>query len=359
MTTSARAQALEAAHGDEAGIARAGADQIDAVRHGWIPSTAACARCTSARMSPAPPPGARRPPACRALRPARIDPDADARTIRPPSGETTTPRQRQSSVRDLCAYAPIGIWHPPPSRADDRAFGAQRHRRRPRRRSWHHVRARARIVVADLDGDDALTRRRHADVGRKRRRDPVGSSPAVAGRPRPGRARRSRRSRACAGAYRGSREPAETVRPGNSRVSCAIRRTLLVPIRGARPSVADDLLIEQSGQPAAVELGQHDAHRAGPRAAAPPRRAGRPGAAAGMSLLLWTARSISPASSASSISFTKRRLPPICDEAGVGQPVAGRLDDDDLARHASRVAAAAPRPRSPETARARCRASRA
>jgi len=32
-----------------------------------------------------------------------------------------------------------------------------------------------------------------------------------------------------------------------------------------------------------------------------------------MSLLLWTARSTSPLRSASSISFTNRRLPPICD----------------------------------------------
>ena len=40
-------------------------------------------------------------------------------------------------------------------------------------------------------------------------------------------------------------------------------------------------------------------------------------------------------SSASSISFTNSRLPPTSDSGALRQPVAGRLDDDDLARRSA------------------------
>ncbi len=115
---------------------------------------------------------------------------------------------------------------------------------------------------------------------------------------------------------------------GKSRVSCAIRLTLLVPIRGQLPSratsssnvtlVSDASLAEASADSLeaeagtlALSAGNTTASRASSRGSAAP--IARPlGSTTGMSLLLWTARSISPASSASSISFTKRRLPPIC-----------------------------------------------
>ena len=46
------AEMVEAMDGDEARIAGPGANQIDGrMPHGWMPSTAACACCTSARIS--------------------------------------------------------------------------------------------------------------------------------------------------------------------------------------------------------------------------------------------------------------------------------------------------------------------
>ena len=55
------------------------------------------------------------------------------------------------------------------------------------------------------------------------------------------------------------------------------------------------------------------------------------GRTVGMSFMECTARSIAPASSASSISLVKRPLPPASAERPVGDAVAAGLDDDDLA----------------------------
>ena len=59
------------------------------------------------------------------------------------------------------------------------------------------------------------------------------------------------------------------------------------------------------------------------------------GSAAGMSLLLCTAMSTVPASSASSISLTNSPLPPAVAQGHVGQPIPGGLDLDDLAPDAA------------------------
>ena len=137
--------------------------------------------------------------------------------------------------------------------------------------------ARSCIALANLDGDDALARRRHADLDRQQRRDAMRRAPDGAGRPRRGPAHRSRRRRACAAACRDCRERAGTWPPGNSRVSCAMRRTLLVPMRGARPSVSRTSIDQldalapgrQHDRVARILARQHAADRRA-RPAAPP-----------------------------------------------------------------------------------------
>ena len=96
--------------------------------------------------------------------------------------------------------------------------------------------------------------------------------------------------------------------PGNSRVNCAIRRTLLVPSDGDSPSAATTSLKDISAVRTVLD-GNTIASRGSSRASTAPtfKPSGR---IAGMSLLLWTARSISSRSNASSISLTNSRLPP-------------------------------------------------
>ena len=73
-------------------------------------------------------------------------------------------------------------------------------------------------------------------------------------------------------------------------------------------------------------------HRAGPRAAAPPPMASPSGRTAGMSLLLCTARSISPREQRVLDLLDEQPLAADLRERRILQPIAGGLDDDD-ARH--------------------------
>ena len=96
------------------------------------------------------------------------------------------------------------------------------------------------------------------------------------------------------------------VAPGSRRWSWVMRRMLLVPRHGVEPRMADTASIVR-GTPAC---------RAGSTSASHGVARGRNaamtspgGSTTGRSLVLCTARSIDPASSASSISLTNRRLP--------------------------------------------------
>ena len=100
---------------------------------------------------------------------------------------------------------------------------------------------------------------------------------------------------------RGAREQPRELRDAPDAARADARRAARA--LGRRPRASDAASAAPAARP----------RRADPRAAARRRSRARPGSTAGMSLLLWTARSISPASSASSISFTNSRLPPISD----------------------------------------------
>ena len=75
-----------------------------------------------------------------------------------------------------------------------------------------------------------------------------------------------------------------------------------------------------------------------------------------MSFALWTATSIAPASSASSISLTNSRLPPTSDSGADLQAIARRLDDDELGGDAGRLEPRRDGPRLPQRQRAAARA---
>src|SRR5262245_52296626 len=95
---------------------------------------------------------------------------------------------------------------------------------------------------------------------------------------------------------------------GRSRVSCATRRTLPVPIDGDWPRAAtrSSTLVGPDDWPRLPRTTASNGFSRG----STPAIARPPGSTAGMSLLLWTARSISRRRSASSISFTNSRFPP-------------------------------------------------
>ena len=162
------AQAFEAVHGDEAGIARAGADQIDGrILHGCMAFHGRRARAaTSARISSAP-----RASSCSATRAARrrsgsrTEPVASARA---PSRAVQRNHDRRRCAPSSPATSRV--------RADRHLAPAAQSRRRPRARPSSAARAvgivdassparvHASSSLANFDRDDALTRRRHADV---------------------------------------------------------------------------------------------------------------------------------------------------------------------------------------------------
>ena len=110
--------------------------------------------------------------------------------------------------------------------------------------------------------------------------------------------------------------------------SCALRRTLLVPIDGRSPRTASavaELALATRIARAGSTMASRGSSRGSTAATSRPS-----GSTAGMSFALWTARSISP---------LEQRVLDFLDEqplaAGFGQrralqPIAGRLDDDDL-----------------------------
>ena len=110
----------------------------------------------------------------------------------------------------------------------------------------------------------------------------------------------------------------------------------LAPRRGGADEAPRGSAAMRSAPPA------RSAHRAGPRAADGTRCASPRAGSVGMSFSEWTARSIAPASSASSISLVKRPLPPIIGERPCGHAVAGGADGhESRSRRARRVPACA------------------
>ena len=267
----------------------------------------------SARMSPAPPrrAAARRRARRAPPRPPRL-PRAPRRARRAlPSSDNDRRdelerrrRRRRAPARRSASGSRRRAPRPP--RAPRRAP-----RRPPDRRSRDRRRATRSSSVADLDGDDALARRRHAGLDRQRERDAVARTRAAAARPPPGRAHRTRPASSLRS--RVSRLP----RIGAKRAPGKQPRQLSDAPHAAR---ADRRRLAERGHEHRRASGDGSGPSPACRPAAPPRRAdlraaGRRrcqavGQTAGMSLLLCTARSMSPPSSASSISFTNSRLPP-------------------------------------------------
>ena len=209
------------------------------------------------------------------------------------------------------AYAPIGIWQPPPSRVTT-ARSAASAAAASASSIVATARAHARVAVAHFDGDDALTRRRHARVGRQQRRDALARAPAAAS---PAAASTSASivaaRRASAAACRGCRESGRNVRAGKQPrelrdppdAARADARRAPEHARRSSSSVSDRRVRRrQHDRVARVLARQHGAELAGRRAAPPacPCCCARRGRS-------------SPASSASSISLTNSRLPPISE----------------------------------------------
>ena len=214
------------------------------------------------------------------------------------------------------ASAPIGVWQPPPS-ASTSARSASSAALAPRSligatAASHGVVVRRGSRWRRCPGP-APGRRRSSGSANEIR--DVESEPAQAGRRQHQRIV-ARRRRACAAACRGCRGSASNARAGKQPRQLrdaphAARADRRRPARAQRVRCLDRRL---GDRPRAVRPTRAARpRRADPRAAAR-RRSSRPsGSTAGMSLLLWTARSISPRSSASSISLTNSRLPPTSD----------------------------------------------
>ena len=227
------------------------------------------------------------------------------RIARRPSGQATTACIVRPP-RSCTAMAPSGSWQPPPSAvttarsAGSETAAAHRWRR-------HRI-ARARVVVANLNRHDTLSGCRYAHVDR----DCGGDARAKA---EPEQAGRGKDQRVILSAV-------ELAQPGidvsanrrerglrQDRGSCAMRRTLPVPIVGISPRCAS----APSKSTTVVPL-PAPARRADLRGQDRRDRQSS-GSTADMSFALCTARSMSPASSASSISLTNSRLPPASEAA--------------------------------------------
>ncbi len=306
---------LGGAHRQQAGVTRAGADEGHLA--GRLVLAAHCSlSCTAEPMrtkvcsgfgTPAGPVDARprrdrrrRPRAGRAAsrrpRPPGSDagPVAERRRSSEPSGASATARRYSSASSPACgspstqsASAPTGAEHPassPASRARsavDARRGSARRRARPARPRWRRrrrgTRRRARPGRAP-----AAPGQRVEHLGDVRRAGRSGP-----GRPGPARRRRPRRRRPGRAGCRRCRAPAPPA--GRARGRAAARPGAATRCRPRRPRRAR----RGSGRR------RRPARRAGPRAAAP-RPARSPGAGAvGRSLSECTARSTSPASSAS------------------------------------------------------------
>ena len=95
-----------------------------------------------------------------------------------PSSDTTTASSSSSSGYPGDASAPIGVWQPPPS-ASTTARSALQRRAASGVVDRRDGAARVFVGFADLDGDDALARRRHARRRRKAERDARGEPEAA------------------------------------------------------------------------------------------------------------------------------------------------------------------------------------
>ena len=278
-------------HGDQPGIARAGADQIDGrILHGCslvsrrhlLGLGENRIRTASQQRSATRMPTAlgSRIGACRAgARPRGCRP---ARSRSPPASSS---RPRPSRTRRSAS----GTRRPAASTTARSAV--ERHAAVASSIVSTSSRVRA-IVLANFDRDDALTRRRHADVGRQRRRNAMCVlQPAQAGRGQDQRIIVARvelaqprveiaadRLEPGAGKQRVElRDAPDAAGPDSRRAARGARLTVVnTRCRAAR----------SAGRP----------RRADPHGAAPRRASSPAGSTAGRSLLLCTARSISPAS---------------------------------------------------------------
>ena len=260
-------------------------------------------------------------------------------------------QQLERAIALGSAMAPSGSWHPPPSavtsarsaasaRPPPRRAIARSAARRPRRRRgsrWQQYPDRGPERTGRLESPPRCDRRSRAGGGRRRRA--------------PG--RRIRRRRAC-------QARVHVAANGRERRAGKERRQLrdapdAAGADGCAPSESCERVGARATGPCTAAGAR--ARRADPRAAGRPRRSSPSGSTTGMSFALWTARSTSPRSSASSISLTNSRLLSSPGTRRVLRPIAGRRDDDDLGPGAGRAQAIATR-RAPATARAGCRACR-
>ena len=312
-------QAAPPAHADERGIAGAGADDVDARRvHCASPH-----RASRTSRAPALLKSRRHLPAEHhrlVERPAAPGPDhrgAVERDHHRLHVELAGIVDRNRAERQLAAAA---------ERLDQRPLGGQR-------RACRRIVQRAAPPLAscssslrDLDRDDALARGRHAGIERQRRGDPRADA-----EPPHARGRQDQRVELAGVQLAQARVDVAADRERTSRragrgISCAMRRTLLVPIAGAvaergqrRGEVGRRPIRRQHQRVARVLARQRGGDRRG-------RRADRPV----MSFALCTATSTAP---------LEQRVFDLLDEqplaAGLAerprlQPIAVRLDRDDL-----------------------------
>ena len=344
-TTSAAARHCRPRTVMRPGIARAGADQVDDARrrHRVCRSRRRVRRrlqraCASARISPAPSArscaptrapsarGVRRGPLARlAHGAAAVERDDDRNQLE----RVAVDRRRERADRRLAAAAErfderaLRLSAAPAVRIVDRA---------PRRAA--RASSSSRISIATMPWPGAGTQAAAGSVIEIRDANPSRRSPAAASTMAswaPSSSLRRRVSRLPRiGANRA---------PGNSRVE----------LRDAPHAAGADRRRLRRGAPRAsvdrVDVGCAGAEPA-PARAARPRRAGlsrgstpaivRPsGSTAGMSLLLWTARSMSPPEQRVLDFLDEEPLAADLRERRVLQAIARRLDDDDAARRAA------------------------
>ena len=203
----------------------------------------------------------------------------------------------------------MGAWHPPPravTRARSAVNAACVGASSTAARADSVSVSPARVSTATMPCPGA-GRQASASIGIETRSPrPSRSSPATAS---------TSRSWSPASSLRSRVPTLPRTRPnsarGHARRNCATRRTLPLPTRGAAPPsgpfpTADS--VDGGATPAGSTTASRGSARGRTAAIASPA-----GSSAGMSLALCTARSMSPRTSACSISLTKTRLPPTCD----------------------------------------------
>ena len=243
-------------------------------------------------------------------------PRTDARTTRPPSSDVTTPGDVDRLSIDTSEHAEWQLTAAAKG-LNDGAFGDQRIPGVRVAQTRHHIPHLARRIVCDLDGDDPW---------------PGAGTMISTGISAEIRAARPSRTRPAAASTRAEQSPASSLR---SRVSTLPRIGRRPPPETPRavPRSAERCWcrssrrrrVQRSPRPIRVPCSSRAARsrRVDPRVAASPPAEGRRAATAGRSLLLCTARSMRLSRSASSISFTNRRLTAI----GSGAAASGGRDD--------------------------------